>query len=74
MLGPDLPIGIDNYQFGWNLTHTLEPRNRSTTSPLVINRAKTVDLTEKANPCMRIEEHKCIWMNQHSKLEFHKQI
>ncbi len=74
MLGPDHPIGIDNYQFGGNLTHTLEPRNRSTTSPLVINRAKTVDLAEKTDPCKRIEEHKCIWMIKHSNLGFHKPI
>ena len=35
-----------------------EPCNRSTTSPLVINRAHTIDLATKAYPCMRIEEHK----------------
>jgi hypothetical protein len=43
---PDLPSGEDNYRFGGDVTRTiwlpinrLEPRNHSTTSPLVINRA-----------------------------------
>jgi hypothetical protein len=37
----------------------LEPRNLSTTTPLVINRGHNpVDLIEKANPCLRNEEHK----------------
>jgi hypothetical protein len=37
----------------------LEPRNLSTTTPLVINRGHNpVDLTEKANPCLRNKEHK----------------
>jgi len=50
MLGPDLPIGIDKRSIWaesrhssiWLLNkHTLEPRNRSTTSPLVITRVET---------------------------------
>ena len=49
-LGPDLPIGIDKQSI-WAESrhnsirllneHATEPRNRSTTSPLVINRAET---------------------------------
>ncbi len=36
-----------------------EPCNRSTTLPLVINPVENpIDLAEKANPCIRIEEHK----------------
>lgn len=54
--GPDLPSGGDNYRFGGNETqvdpaseqHDPKPRNRSTTSPLVINRRCTVDLAKKA--------------------------
>jgi hypothetical protein len=37
----------------------LEPCNLSTTTPLVINRSHNpVDLAEKANTCLRNEEHK----------------
>ena len=37
----------------------IEPYNFSTTTPLVINRdMDPVDLTKKANPCLRNEEHK----------------
>ena len=37
----------------------IEPRNLSTTTPLVINRdTNPVDLTKKANPCLCNEEHK----------------
>ena len=37
----------------------LVPRNLSTTTPLVISRSHNlVDLAEKANPCLRNEEHK----------------
>ena len=37
----------------------IEPCNLSTTTPLVINRdTYPVDLTKKANPCLRNEEHK----------------
>ena len=37
----------------------IEPCNLSTTTPLVINRdTDPVDLTKKANPCLRNEEHK----------------
>ena len=47
---PDLPKGSDNQQFGrirdtnrsdFLNKHALEPRNRSTTSPLVITRFET---------------------------------
>ena len=63
---PDLPKGSDNQRLGGDLTqidpaseqHDPKPRNRSTTSPKVINRANTIDLAEKANPRLRIEEHK----------------
>jgi hypothetical protein len=62
---PDLPKGSDNQRLGGDLTqidpaseqYDLKPRNRST-SPKVINRANTIDLAEKANPRLRIEEHK----------------
>ena len=53
-----------------------KPRNRSTTSPLVINRPKTIDLAEKANPCLRIKNtsknnEECntiadVWLNSRS--------
>ena len=37
----------------------IEPCNLSTTTPLVINGVTDpVDLTKKANPCLRNEEHK----------------
>ena len=37
----------------------VEPYNLSTTTSLVINRdMDLVDLTKKANPCLRNEEHK----------------
>ena len=37
----------------------IEPCNLSTVTPLVINRdTDPVDLTKKANPCLRNEEHK----------------
>ena len=37
----------------------IEPYNLSTIAPLVINRVMDqVDLTKKANPCLRNEEHK----------------
>ena len=37
----------------------IEPCNLSTTAPLVINRVSDqVDLTKKANPCLRNVEHK----------------
>ena len=37
----------------------IEPSNLSTTAPLVINQVMDqVDLTKKANPCLRNEEHK----------------
>ena len=37
----------------------IEPYNFSTTTPLVINRdMDPVDLTKKANPCLRNVEHK----------------
>jgi hypothetical protein len=63
---PDLPKGSDNQRLGGDLTqinpaseqHDLKPRNRSTTSPKVINHANMIDLAEKANPLLRIEEHK----------------
>jgi hypothetical protein len=63
---PDLPKGSDNQRLGGDLTqidpaseqHDPKPRNRSTTSPKVINRANTIDLAEMANPRLRIEEHK----------------
>jgi hypothetical protein len=62
---PDLPSG-DGKLVLVGMRHTdptssqqLEPRNLSTTTPLVINRIHNlVDLTEKANPCLRNEEHK----------------
>jgi hypothetical protein len=63
---PDLPKGSDNQRLGGDLTqidpaseqHDPKPRNRSTTSPKVINRANTIDLAKKTNPRLRIEEHK----------------
>jgi hypothetical protein len=63
---PDLLKGSDNQRLGGDLTqidpaseqHDQKPRNRSTTSPKVINRANMIDLSEKANPRPRIEEHK----------------
>ena len=37
----------------------IEPCNLITTAPLVINQVTDpVDLTKKANPCLRNEEHK----------------
>ena len=37
----------------------IEPCNLSTTTPLVINQdTDLADLTKKANPCLRNEEHK----------------
>jgi hypothetical protein len=55
---PDLPKGSDNQRLCGDLTqidpaseqHDPKPRNRSTTSPKVINRANMIDLAEKANP------------------------
>jgi hypothetical protein len=63
---PDLLKGSDNQRLGGDLTqidpaseqHGPKPRNRSTTSPKVINHAIMIDLTEKANPRLRIKEHK----------------
>jgi hypothetical protein len=63
---PDLSKGSDNQRLGGDLTqidsaseqHDPKPRNRSTMSPKVINHANTIDLAEKANPRLRIEEHK----------------
>src|SRR5438132_13045695 len=62
---PDLPSNCDNYRFGGNLTLTIrlpitkpETCNRSTTSPLGYQSCSPVDLATKANPCLRIEEHK----------------
>ncbi len=62
---PDLPSDCDNYRFGGNLTLTIrlpitkpETCNRSTTSPLGYQPCSPVDLATKANPCLRIEEHK----------------
>jgi hypothetical protein len=54
--GPDLLKGSDNSRFGGVMTQfdpaskqlSLETRNRSTTSPLVIDRRYTVNLTKKA--------------------------
>jgi hypothetical protein len=85
---PYLPKGFDNYRFGGGATNRSgfrttcsEPHNRSTTSPSVINRGCTVDLAKKANPCLRIEEHKqeqgrlqdkCTWMIKLTKLGSHK--
>jgi hypothetical protein len=62
---PDLPSGEGKLVLV-GMRHTdpassqqLEPRNLSTTTPLVINRSHNpVDLAEKANPCLRNEEHK----------------
>jgi hypothetical protein len=56
---PDLPSG-EGKLILVGMRHTdlasswqLEPRNLSTTTPLVINRSHNpVDLTEKANPCL----------------------
>ena len=48
---------IDTSRPGFRTARS-EPRNRSTDSPQVINRASTIDLAEKANPHLRIEEHK----------------
>jgi len=53
---PNLPKGYGNSQFDGNETkinpaskqHDLKPRNRSTTSPMVINRRCVVDLAKKA--------------------------
>jgi len=37
----------------------IEPYNLSTTTPMVINQdMDLVDLTKKANPCLRNEQHK----------------
>ena len=62
---PDLPSGDGNYRCGgeWHTDpasdRKIEPCNLSTTTPLVINRdTDPVDLTKKANPCLRNEEHK----------------
>jgi hypothetical protein len=63
---PDLPKGSDIRRFGEVATqidpaseqHVQKPCNRSTTSPQVIDRRCTADLAKKANPCLRIEEHK----------------
>jgi hypothetical protein len=63
---PDLLKGSDNQRLGGDLTqidpaseqHDPKPHNRSTTSPKVINRANMIDLAEKANPRLQIEEHK----------------
>ena len=63
---PDLPKGSDSRRFGGGTTridpaseqHDPKPRNRSTTPPMVINHASTIDLAQKANPHLRIEEHK----------------
>ena len=62
---PDLPSGDGNYRCveEWHTDpasdRKIEPRNLSTTAPLVINQVMgQVDLTKKANPCLRNEEHK----------------
>ena len=63
---PDLPKGSDSRRFDRGTTqidpaseqHDSKPRNHSTTPSMVINRASTIDLAQKANPCLRIEEHK----------------
>jgi hypothetical protein len=54
--GPDLPKGSDNSRFGGVATQFdlaseqlgPEPRNHSTTSPMVINHRCTVNLSKKA--------------------------
>jgi hypothetical protein len=59
---PDLPQSSDIRRFGEVATqidpasekHVQKPRNRNTTSPQVIDRRCTADLTKKANPCLRI--------------------
>jgi hypothetical protein len=63
---PDLPKGSDIRPFGEVATqidlaseqHIQKLRNRSTTSPQVIDRRRTADRAKKANTCRRIEEHK----------------
>ena len=60
----------------------IEPRNLSTTTPLVINQdMDLVDLAKKANPFLRNKEHKqeqerkqpnCRWMINLTKLGSHK--
>ena len=64
------------------LDRNIKPYNLSTTTPLVINQyMDLVDLTKKANPCLRNEEHKqeqerkqpnCRWMINLTILESHK--
>jgi hypothetical protein len=55
----------DKQQSVWRATHRFgfksqrtEPCNLSTTSSLVIDRRCKVNLVKKANPCLRIKEHK----------------
>jgi hypothetical protein len=86
---PDLPKGSDNSWFGGVTTQFdpafeqlgSKPRNRSTTTPLVIDRRCTVDLAKKAKslPANRehTQEHKgmqpnCRWMINLTKLGSHK--
>jgi len=85
---PYLPSGSDNYRCGgeWHTDpasdRKIKPCNLSTTTPLVINRdTDPVDLTKKANPCLRNEEHKqeqerkqpnCRWLINLTKLGSHK--
>nr|AAX96440.1 transposon protein, putative, mutator sub-class [Oryza sativa Japonica Group]ABA92848.1 transposon protein, putative, Mutator sub-class [Oryza sativa Japonica Group] len=65
-LGPDLPIGFENSRFDGKLTHTiwlLINLIRTLQSQHHVPSGyqpcrNQVDLTEKANPCMRIELHK----------------
>lgn len=61
-LGPEFSIGIDNYQFGKNLIHMIRLMINTTITIPRLLRLSTMhcpgDLTEKANPCMQIEEYK----------------
>jgi hypothetical protein len=62
---PDLPKGSDNSRFGGVTTQFdpaseqlgSEPRNRSTTTPLVIDRRCMVDLAKKAKSLPTNREH-----------------
>ncbi len=63
---PDIPLGEDNYWFGVNLTHMI--RLLINTIQTVQSQQHVsfgyqpcqnpIDLTEKANPCMRTKEYK----------------
>ena len=63
---PDLPSGGDNYRLSELLTHVdpasdqLDP-NPAIAAPRILWLSTVhcpVDVTKKANPCVRIEEHK----------------